>query len=268
MTNVTLITGATGGIGRELAELFARDGHDLLLTGRDAARLDALAARLRERHGVRVETVTLDLAEEGTAGRLHAAAKERGLVVDHLVNNAGFGDWTGLLDADWSRQHAMMRVNMEAVAELSYRFGRDMREAGRGRILNIASVASMMAGPWMAMYFASKAFVRSLSEALAHELRGTGVTVTCVCPGPTSTGFEKASRMAGRNFFTMTRPADARALARFAYRAMLRGRTLAYHGPLTLLGAVGEHLLPRVAARSIAAFMNGGRPNAAHRRQR
>ena len=155
----------------------------------------------------------------------------------------------------------MMQLNMHALAELTYRYGRDMRANGHGRILNISSVASMMAGPYMAMYFASKTFVRSLSEAVAHELRGTGVTVPCVCPGPTTTGFEKAANMSGRNFFTMTKPATARQLATYAYRRMMRGSTLAYHGPLTKAGALAERVLPRALTRRIAAFMNGGKPH-------
>ena len=215
-----LITGASGGIGRELATLFAADGHDLVITARSQERLNTVKTKLEQRFG-----------------------------------------WTDFLDADWNRQNEMMQLNMHALAELTYRYGRDMRANGHGRILNISSVASMMAGPYMAMYFASKAFVRSLSEAVAHELRGTGVTVTCVCPGPTTTGFQKAANMSGRNFFTMTKPATARQLATYAYRRMMRGSTLAYHGPLTKAGALAERVLPRALTRRIAAFMNGGKPH-------
>ena len=257
-----LITGATGGIGRELAALLARDGHDLVVTARDARRLEDLSGRLRERFGVDVVPIAVDLAEPGAARRLFEETSSRGLDVDVLANNAGFARWTDFLDADWDDQRAMMRVNMEALAELSHRYGRVMRDRGRGRILNIASVASMMAGPHMAMYFASKAFVRSLGEALAHELRGSGVTVTTICPGPTSTGFERAAHMHGRNFFTMTRPASAAAVARFAYRRMMRGSVLGYHTAFTRAGAFVERALPRALTRRIAAFMNGGRPRA------
>lgn len=258
-----LITGASGGIGRELATLFAKDGHDLVLTARNEARLERLKTELEHRFGVRVTVIPLDLGETGAARTLHDEVAARGIEVDALVNNAGFAEWSGFLDADWERQRELMQLNMLALAELTHRFGRDMRARGKGRILNISSVASMMAGPWMASYFASKAFVRSFSEALAHELRGTGVTVTCVCPGPTRTGFEQAAHMSGRNFFTMTRPADARRLAAFAYRKMMAGRTLAYHGTLTKAGALGERILPRAATRRIAAFMNGGDLSAA-----
>ncbi len=186
-----LITGASGGIGRELAALFAADGHDLVITARSQERLDMVKTKLEQRFGVHVVTFAIDLSEANAPKKLHDFTTSQGIAVDHLVNNAGFADWTDFLDADWNRQNEMMQLNMHALAELTYRYGRDMRANGHGRILNISSVASMMAGPYMAMYFASKAFVRSLSEAVAHELRGTGVTVTCVCPGPTTTGFRK-----------------------------------------------------------------------------
>ena len=257
-----LITGASSGIGRELAALFATDGHDLVIVARDGRRLDAVRDALEGRYHVHVVPFAIDLSEPDAPKRLHDFTTSRGIAVEYLVNNAGFADWTGYLDADWSRQQRMMRLNMEALAELTYRYGRDMRAAGHGRILNISSVASMMAGPYMAMYFATKAFVRSLSEAVAHELRGTGVTVTCVCPGPTATGFAKAARMGGRNFFTMTRPATARQLAAFAYRTTMRGSALAYHGSLTKAGAFAERALPRTLTCRVAAFMNGGDPHA------
>lgn len=265
-----LITGATGGIGRELALLAARDGYDLILTARSERRLAAVAQAIARDCGDRVHitTIALDLAEPDAARRLHERTAAAGLAVDVLVNNAGFAEWTGFLDADWERQRAMMQVNMAALAELSYRYGRDMRARGHGRILNIASVAATMAGPYMAMYFATKAFVRSLGEALAYELRGTGVTVTTVCPGPTVTGFEQAAHMSGRNFFTMTRPASAASLARFAWRRTMRGSVLSYHGPTAKAGAFAERALPRALNRRIAAFMNGGNPGSRHSRGR
>ena len=227
-----LITGASSGIGRELASLFAANGYDIVITARNQERLNTVQTALKQQYQVRVVVFAADLSEPDAPQRLHDFTTSHGISIEYLVNNAG-----------------------------SYRYGRDMRRAGHGRILNISSVASMMAGPYMAVYFASKAFVRSLSEAVAYELRNTGVTVTCVCPGPTTTGFAKAANMHGRNFFTMTRPASARQLAAYAYRRMMRGTTLAYHGPLTRAGALAERLLPRAAIRRLAAFMNGGEPN-------
>lgn len=260
-----LITGASSGIGREMAALFAADRHDLIITARSQGKLDDVKRTLEHRYGVHVETVALDLSESDAPQQLHDYTVSQDFEVDHLVNNAGFADWTGFLDADWHRQHEMMQLNMAALAELTYRYGRDMREQGHGRILNISSVASMMAGPYMAIYFASKAFVRSLSEAVSYELRDTGVSVTCVCPGPTSTGFAKAANMHGMNFFTLTKPATAYQLATYAYRKMKQGRTLAYHGYLTKAGATAERLLPRALTRRVAAVMNGGNPRNQHR---
>ena len=260
-----LITGASSGSGREMAALFAADRHDLIITARSQGKLDDVKRTLEHRYGVHVETVALDLSESDAPQQLHDYTVSQGFEVDHLVNNAGFADWTGFLDADWHRQHEMMQLNMAALAELTYRYGRDMREQGHGRILNISSVASMMAGPYMAIYFASKAFVRSLSEAVSYELRDTGVSVTCVCPGPTSTGFAKAANMRGMNFFTLTKPATAYQLATYAYRKMKQGRTLAYHGYLTKAGAAAERLLPHALTRRVAAIMNGGNPRYQHR---
>ncbi|PLS30811.1 short-chain dehydrogenase [Bifidobacterium margollesii] len=256
-----LITGASSGIGRELAELFARHGRDLVITARNQDRLTRIARRLEHDHGVRVLTVAIDLSEDDAPRRLHRFTTDRGIDVRYLVNNAGFAEWSDFLDMSRERFDEMLRLNVGALTELTYRYGRDMRGAGGGRILNISSVAAMMAGPHMATYFASKAYVRSFSEAVSHELRGSGVSVTCVCPGPTSTGFAAAAHMSGVNFFTLTKPATARQLAEYAYRAMMRGRTLAYHGPTTVAGALAERLLPRAVTRRIAAFMNGGRPS-------
>ena len=138
-----LITGASSGIGREMAALFAADRHDLIITARSQGKLDDVKRTLEHRYGVHVETVALDLSESDAPQQLHDYTVSQGFEVDHLVNNAGFADWTGFLDADWHRQHEMMQLNMAALAELTYRYGRDMREQGHGRILNISSVASI-----------------------------------------------------------------------------------------------------------------------------
>ena len=132
-----LITGASSGIGREMAALFAADGHDLIITARRQSKLDEVKRTLEHRYGVHVETVALDLSESDAPQKLHDYTVSQDFEVDHLVNNAGFADWTGFLDADWHRQHEMMQLNMAAVAELTYRYGRDMRAHGHGRILNM-----------------------------------------------------------------------------------------------------------------------------------
>ncbi|PAU69171.1 short-chain dehydrogenase [Bifidobacterium italicum] len=260
----TLITGATGGIGRELALRCARHDADLIITGRDAGRLAVLKATLEHDLGARVVAVTIDLAHPDAAQRLHRFAHGRGIVVDTLVNDAGFGDWGAFLDMDEERMRAMMQVNMVTLAELMRLFGADMQARGHGRILNIASVAAVAPGPYMAMYYATKAFVRSLGEAVAYELRGSGVMVTTVCPGPVSTGFEHAAHMHGKNFYTLPlfKPSTPEATAAFAYARMQAGSALAYQGALAKMASFGVRLAPRALAARVAAKLNGGDPGA------
>ena len=256
----TLLTGASGGIGAQLALLCAQHDDELLITGRDADRLAAVKANLeREYHG-KVTAITLDLAQPDAAERLEQYTVERHMTIDTLINAAGFGDWTTFLGMDDDRMRAMMQVNMVTLTELCHRFGRRMRTRGHGRILNIASVAAALPGPYMAMYYATKAFVRSLSVALAYELRGTGVTCTVVCPGPVSTGFERAANMHGRNFFTMVKPSTPQAVARFAYAKMQAGSALAYAGAFAKMTAFGVRGVPTRLAARCAAYMNGGEP--------
>ena len=257
----TLITGASGGIGAQLALLCAQRDDELLITGRNADKLAAVKANLeRDYHG-KVTALTLDLAQPDAAARLEQYTVERHITIDTLINDAGFGDWTTFLDMDDDHMRAMMQVNMITLAELCHRFGRRMRTRGHGRILNIASVAAALPGPYMAMYYATKAFVRSLSVALAYELRGTGVTCTVVCPGPVSTGFERAANMHGRNFFTMVKPSTPQAVARFAYAKMQAGSALAYSGAFAKLTALGVRGVPTRLAARCAAYMNGGDPH-------
>lgn len=258
----TLITGATGGIGRELALLCAQHDDDLVITGRDADKLAVLKTTLEHDLDAHVVAVTIDLAHPGAAQRLHRFARERGIVVDTLINDAGFGDWSAFLDMDEERMRAMMQVNMVALAELMRLFGADMRARGHGRILNIASVAATTPGPYMAMYYATKAFVRSLGEAVSYELRSTGVTVTTVCPGPVTTGFEAAAHMKGKNFYTLPlfKPSAPERTAAFAYAKMQAGSTLAYQGALAKMTSFGVRLVPRVLAAALAAKLNGGDP--------
>ena len=156
----------------------------------------------------------------------------------------------------------MMQVNMVTLAKLMRLFGEDMVGRHGGRILNIASVAATIPGPYMAAYYASKAFVRSLSVAVAREVRGTGVTVTCICPGSISTGFEKAAAMQGHNFFTMVRPSTPKAIAQFAYRKMQLGRALGYAGAFAKGVAFATRLAPEYLNALCAGFMNGGDPSA------
>ncbi|MBO7674060.1 MAG: SDR family oxidoreductase [Atopobiaceae bacterium] len=240
-----LVTGATGGIGCELCELCAADGHDLVLVARNELQLAELAERLRGVYGVQAEVLPADLAQDGAADALFTATKDAGIVIDVLVNCAGFGDQGAFLDSSWERQERMVRLNVVALMRLSYLFGNDMRSRGCGRILNVASVAAFSAGPYMSTYFASKAFVLSHSLALGEELRGSGVTVTALCPGVTGTGFWNVAHMEANGLFSLMGMRSPRSVAKLGYKAMMSGRPLALHSAGTHAANVAARLAPR-----------------------
>ena len=188
---VALITGASAGIGVDLAECFARDGYDLILTARSEPALQEVANRLAQAHGVQAHVIAQDLGAIGGGTALAQAIKQRGLAVDVLVNNAGYGHAGALTSSDLPTQLGMIDLNVRALVELTYHFWNDMLTKGRGGVLNVASTAAFQPGPLMANYYASKAYVLSFSEALWEEARGTGVHVSCLCPGPTVSKFRE-----------------------------------------------------------------------------
>lgn len=252
-----VVTGASGGIGEQMSTVLAAHGHDLVLVARREAQLEALADKLRTAYGVQVAVVPIDLTEDDACERLHAITREAGYTVDILVNNAGFGDWGAFLDRSLSRHENLLHLNVLTLMRLSHLYGRDMREAGGGRILNMASCAALCGGPYMSGYYSSKAWVLSFTLALAKELRGTHVSATALCPGPTATGFEGAAGMGASNLFTFMGAQSARAVAERGYKAMMAGKTVAYHSPVTHLLNIGSRILPRTTVARLAGMANG-----------
>lgn len=254
--STALITGASAGLGEQFAGLFAKDGHDVILVARNGARLEAIAERLRI-HKVRTYVVAEDLSKAGASARLHARVKELNVSVDFLVNNAGFGSNGPFLDLPLEREVEMVELNCVTLMELSHRFGRDMRERKSGKILNIASTAGFQPGPFMATYYATKAFVVSFTEALAFELKDSGVTVTCHCPGATATEFAKTSgNDKSRLFQRSSGIAKAEDVAAHAYQAMMEGEVIAVHGLMNWFGWQGLRVSPRAVIRSLVASVN------------
>jgi uncharacterized protein len=186
-----LVTGASMGIGVDLAECFARDGYDLILAARSRSALEEVAARLSTKFGVKATVFAIDLGEHGGGARLAQSIKAAGLSVDVLVNNAGFGKAGAFAGSDSGLQLGMIDLNDRALVELTHIYWPDMLARNRGGILNVASIAAFVPGPLMAVYYASKAFVLSFSEALWEEARGTGVHVSCLCPGATKSKFRE-----------------------------------------------------------------------------
>lgn len=223
--SVALITGASGGIGAEIARELARRGHAVALIARRKERLDELAAELREEYGVRAETISADLAKPASRSRIQGRITELGLEVDVLVNNAGFATGGAFHEADPARELEQVRVLVEAVVALTSTFLPSMVERRRGAVLNVASTAAMQPLPYAAGYSAAKAYVLTFSEAIHQEVSGRGVTVTALCPGPVDTDFWQIAdwEVAGRSTSENAIPAPAMISARDAARAGVDG---------------------------------------------
>lgn len=249
----TLITGASEGLGVEFARLAAAEGRDLILVARQAAKLEVLAAELRDRHKVAVEVWPTDLADAAEVETLwrKLALRRR---VEIVVNNAGLGYNGPFAGDDIGREMASIAVNVTALTILTKRAATHMTRQGGGRILNVGSTAGFMPGPNMAVYHATKAYVLSLSEAVAEELRGSPVTVTVLCPGATATNFARDAKMEGIALFRMMPPAGAAAVAKAGWRAMKRGRRIRVTGLMNRAFAFAPRLVPRALVTRISAL--------------
>ena len=244
---VALITGASAGLGRELARLFAADAHHVVLVARREQRLQELARELEESFGPCATCIRADLAAPGASRALAEELERRGLVIDTLVNNAGFGYIGDFVDEAIDNVEDMTRLNVGALTELTRLLVPSMKARGRGRVLNVASVASFMPAPRMAVYFATEAYVLSFSDALGEELKGSGVTVTALCPGPTPTEFSSVANR-GRDYSGRSRSlarVDAPSVARAGYRALMKGRRYVIPGLVPRFAARLARLLPR-----------------------
>lgn len=227
---VALITGASGGIGLELARLCAKGGHDIILVARRKDKLEEIGKYLSGMYNVRSEIIVADLVDPDAPRAIHDAVQKLGLGVDVLINNAGFGQWGLFGRAELSRQLDMVQVNISALMVLTRLFLPTMITQRKGRIMNVSSVAGFLPGPLMATYYASKAFVQSFSEAISNELKGTGITVTALCPGPTRTGFANEAGYAASNLFRTPGVMEAAPVALAGYNGMMRGKAIVVPG--------------------------------------
>jgi short-subunit dehydrogenase len=221
--HIALITGASSGIGKELARLHARRGGDLVLVARSEEKLAKLAAELEIEHGRRAMIIAQDLAQPSASRAVYDAVKAAGVQVDYLINNAGFGGRGAFHERRWEDDLAMIQLNIVALTELTRQFLPDLVARQNGKILNVSSTASLMPGPLQAVYYATKAYVTSFSNAIAEELRGTGVTVTALLPGATETEFARSADMEKTPLFANTKSASPVEVALAGYDAMLRG---------------------------------------------
>jgi Short-chain dehydrogenases of various substrate specificities len=251
MTNeVTLITGASSGIGWELAQLFAADKYDLVLVARSESKLQTLADQLRQKHGVAVRVLVKDLTASQAPLEMYQELKAADVHVDTLVNNAGFGAWGAVAGLDLERQLNMIQINVAALTCLTRLFLPGMLARARGGILNVGSTAAFQPGPNMAVYYATKAYVLSFTEALAEEVKSRGIIVTCLAPGPTKTGFGAEAGM-GNPLLVRAGTMTARDVAKAGYDALRRGKPLVVPGIRNKLGVFSVRLSPRWVVRKM-----------------
>ena len=254
-----LVTGSSFGIGLELARIFAREEHNLVLVARTADKLRQLAAELEKAHGTRSLILAADLSEPGAPAYVLDQTIRAGITVDFLVNNAGFGQYGPFADSDIEQCLRQIQLNVTTLTHLTRLYLPEMVERGSGRILNVASTAAFQPGPLMAVYFATKAYVLHFSEALSNELAGSGVTVTCLCPGATTTEFHKRANATGMRLLRMG-SMDARTVAEDGYRALMKGKPVAISGFKNWLVAQSVRLAPRQLVTAIARMTQEVQP--------
>jgi hypothetical protein len=239
------VTGASAGIGVDLAECFAKDGYDVIVTARSEGPLREVAARLSGAHGARVTPIVQDLVQIGGGGKLAAAIRAQGLQVDVLVNNAGYGSAGAFSDSDLDTELGMIDLNDRALVELTHIYWPGMLANRTGGVLNVASTAAFQPGPLMATYYASKAFVLSFSEALWEEARGTGVRVSCLCPGPTVSKFRERAGTDKKKLSRATTPMTSASVAELGYRAWKDNKRVEITGLRNWFLAAAVPFLPR-----------------------
>jgi uncharacterized protein len=247
-----LITGATSGLGYEFVKLFADNGYNLVLIARNEQKLEEMKHTFKS---IDVKVISKDLSVPGAAKEIFNEVEEMGITIEVLVNNAGFGLMGEFHELDIKKQVEMIQLNIIALTELTYYFLPEMKHRNSGRIMNVASTAAFQPGPLMAVYYATKGFVLSFSEALVEELKGNNVTVTTLCPGATKTNFGSVASVEGTKMFS--RAMDSNIVAKQGYDALMSGKRVIVTGGLNKAGAIGAKFMPRSWAAKIAKYVAG-----------
>jgi len=255
-TQTVLITGASGGIGYELAKLFARDHYNLVLVARSGDKLNQVAAELQGQFAVTVKTLALDLAAVPAAHFVFDQLQREGIAVDVLVNNAAFGAFGEFASMAEGEILGQIQLNITALTHLTRLFLPPMLARRSGKIVNVASTAAFQPGPLMAVYYATKAYVLSFSEALANEVAGSGVVVSCFCPGPTDTGFQKRAGMENSRVVKKIGGMSAERVARDGYRGLMAGRTVVISGMQNWLAAESVRFAPRKWVTAVSRWVS------------
>ena len=250
-----LITGATKGIGYELTKLFAGDSYDLVLVARNEDRLKELQKDLGNKYNINVTVIAKDLSVPNAALEIFRKTVEKQIIVNVLVNNAGIGDFGIFNNEDLLKISQIMQINIVSLTELTKLYLKGMANRKEGKVLNVSSMAAFQPGPYMAVYYASKAYVQSFSEAIASELKGTGVTVTALCPGPTKSGFQKEVGSESSMLAKLNLLSSSEDVAKYGYKALREGKRVAIPGFVNASLANTEKLIPRKAATQMVKKM-------------
>lgn len=252
---LALLTGASSGIGKELAEIMAKNGHSLILVARRTEALKSIQSELSKKYGTTIHVIGKDLSMPDSPKELYEELHQKNLKPVILVNNAGFGLFGEFAETDWSKERMMIDLNVTSLVHLTKLFLQDLKPSQPGKIMNVASTAAFQPGPLMAVYYATKSFVLSFSEAISEELHHTGITVTALCPGPTESEFQKVADMEGSKLFNTRNVPDSAAVAAFGYNAMMKGKRVAIHGKMNALMATATRFTPRWLVTRIVKYL-------------
>jgi uncharacterized protein len=250
-----LITGAASGIGYQLARIFAAHDYDLVVVDRNELKLLEMVSKFQEEFGIYIKAIVKDLSISTSPEEIFTELQKATIQVDVLVNNAGFGTYGLFNETNLATELEMLQVNLVCLTHLTKLFLKDMVKQGEGKILNVASAAAFQPGPLMAVYFATKAYILSFSEAIANELEGTGVTVTVLCPGSTESAFHERTGMAGSKLLQGKKMMDAETVAKIGYHALMRGKTVVIPGFLNKIMAKSVRFIPRKQVTKIVRSM-------------
>jgi short-subunit dehydrogenase len=240
-----LITGASNGIGLELAKIHASKGGDLVLVARNKTKLDELKSELEHQYKVRVYTIGKDLSTDNSAQEVYEETTMQKIQIDYLINNAGFGDFGMFIETDWKKELQMINLNIKTLTQFTKLYLQVMAKRSSGKIMNVASTAAFQSGPTMAVYYATKAYVLSFSEAINNEVSDKGITVTTLCPGATESGFQEAAAMEESALVKGRKLPTSKEVAEYGYASMMKGKTVAIHGMMNKIMANSVRFLPR-----------------------
>jgi uncharacterized protein len=240
-----LVTGASNGIGLELARVHASKGDNLVLVARNLDKLNDIKSELEKKFNIKVYNIGKDLSKPDAALEVYNETTQQKIQIDYLINNAGFGDFGMFVETDWQKELQMINLNITTLTQFTKLYLQDMVKRGNGKIMNVASTAAFQSGPTMAVYYATKAYVLSFSEAVDNEVSDKGVTVTTLCPGATESGFQAAAAMEESALVKGKKLPTSKEVAEYGYKSMMSGKTVAIHGMMNYLMANSVRFTPR-----------------------